>query len=167
MQINNIKTYNNSNQNFKALRIKRGSNKYISSMPDKVIGKLDGVGEDLANTKYYHLDIGNDGFFINHISGEKFFPPINIYNVGKALIIKARQGLTQITKRLNYETTNEVKNIEEKIRGSETQIERTAEIVKVLDNYEKLLTEKEKNLIISPSEPRETKLQKLIKKYGI
>ena len=167
MQINNIKTYNNSNQNFKALRIRRGADKYISSMPDKVIDKLDGVGEDLANTKYYHLDIGNDGFFINHISGEKFFPPININNVGKALIIKARQGLTQITKRLNYETTNEVKNIEEKIKSSSTQIERTAEIVKVLDNYEKLSTEKEENLIISLSEPRETKLQKLIKKYGI
>ncbi len=167
MQIDNIQTYNNSKQNFKALRIKRGSDKYISSMPNKVIDRLDCIGEDLANTKYYHLDIGNDGFFINHVSGEKFFPPININNVGKALIIKARQGLTQISKRLNYETTSEVKNIEEKIKSSSTQIERIAEIVKVLDNYENFLAEKEKNLIITPSEPRETKLQKLIKKYGI
>ena len=165
MQINNIQLYNNSNQNFNALRIK--SERYVSSMPEKVINILDDIGKDLEDTKYYHLDIGKDGFFINHINGEKLFPPININNVGKSLIIRARQGLTQISKRLNYKTTNEVKNIEEKIKCSSTQIERTAEIVKVLDNYDKLSAEKEENLVITSSDSREIKLKKIIKKYGI
>ena len=35
----------------------------------------------------------------------------NIINAGKVIIIKAKQGLTQISVKLKYKTTNEVKNI--------------------------------------------------------
>lgn len=137
MQIDNIQTYNNSNQNFKALRLKNGFEKYVKSMP-KILNKLDDIEQDLSNTKNYHLDIGSDGFYITHTNGEKMYTPINIANAGKVLVIKARQGFSQAIKKLKYGTSQEVKQIEQNIKNAPTQIERTAEIVKVLDDYENL-----------------------------
>lgn len=167
MQINNIQTYNNSNQNFKALRLKKDSGKYVSALPDKVLNQLDDIGRYIANTKYYHLDIGADNFYITHLNEEKLFLPITITNAGKVLIIKAKQGLSQITKKLKFETTTEVKALENSIKQSTTQLERTSKIVKLLDDYEKTISEKEEDLVITPTDSRETKIQKLMKKYKI
>lgn len=134
MEIHNIQ---NTTHTFKALRLKKGSASYIESMPKQVSDKLDTISKNLENTSYYHLDIGKDDYYICHNDGEKYFLPINIINAGKVIIIKAKQGLTQISVKLKYKTTNEVKNILEQIKSAKTQIERTSAIVKVLDNYEK------------------------------
>ena len=166
MQVNNIQTYNNKPQ-FKALRLKSGSERYISSMPDKVLNKLDSIGNYLSETQFYHLDIEQDNFHIRHTHGEKLYLPILINNAGNTLIIKAKQGVSQISKKLKFKTTKEVSLIEEKIKNSPTQIERTAEIVKVLDDYEKSLINTKENITIDTKEPREEKINKLIKKYGI
>ena len=63
--------------------------------------------------------------------------PLTIANAGKAVIIKAKQGLSQISFKLKYKTTAEAKDVIEKTRPAKTQLERTSEIVKILDNYEK------------------------------
>ncbi len=137
MKINNIQKYNNTSQTFKALRHKRGSASYIKTLPKQTSEKLDKISKDLENTNFYHLDISKDGYYICNNDNEKYYLPINIINAGKVIIIKARQGLTQISVKLKYKTTNEVKNILEQIKSAKTQIERTSAIVKVLDNYEK------------------------------
>ena len=138
MQIDNIQTYNNSN-NFKALRFKNGCKFNLANMPEKVLSKVDSVRNGLADTKYYHLDIGPEEFYISHENGEKFYLPILVNKAGKVLILKFRQGLTQISKKLRYETDQEAVQATERIRKTETQFERTAEIVKVLDDYERKL----------------------------
>lgn len=166
MQVNGIK-YNHTNPNFNALRLKKGSEKYVSSMPDKVLNKLDDVGIYLEDTKFYHLDVEKDGFCIYHSSGERLYPPILFNNAGKVLIIKAKQGVSQITKKLNYRTSTIVETIDNKIKQASTQFERIAEIVRVLDDYEKNLVNQEENIIINSKEPREEKIKKLMKKYGI
>ncbi len=165
MKVNNIQSYNNS-QTFTALRLKNNSHKYVSTLPDKILNTLDSVGEFLADTKYYHLDIG-DNFYISHINGEKFYPPFPITNAGTCLLIKYRQGASLMTKKLKYEKSSDVQKACDEIKNAPTQIERTAVIVKHLDNYEKATANQGSDVVINASEPRETKLEKLYKKYGI
>ena len=136
MKIYNTQKYNTT-QTFTALRLKPGSASYIKLMPKQVSSKLDEISKSLEDTTYYHLDIGKDNYYICRNDGERYFLPINIINAGKTLIIKAKQGLTQISVKLKYNTINEVKNIITKTSSVKTQIERTAEIVKILDNYKK------------------------------
>ena len=166
MQVNNISIHNNSNPQFKALRLRPGSEKYISSMPDKVLDKLDSVGEYLKETKFYHLDVTKDDFFITNTNGERLYKPLLITNAGQVLIIKAKQGLSQISQKLKFKSLKEVSEIENKIKQAPTQLERTAEIAKVLDDYQNQLNNTEKDIIIDPKEPREEKIKKLINKYG-
>ncbi len=165
MKVNNIQSYNNP-QTFTALRLKNNSYKYVSTLPEKVLNKLDGVGEFLADTKYYNLDIG-DSFYISHISGEKFYPPFPITNAGTCLIIKCRQGAALISKKLKYKKTSDVQKACDDIQSAQTQIERTAIIVKYLDDYEKAIANKSSDVVINDSEPRDIKIEKLYKKYGI
>lgn len=136
MKVNNIQTYN-SNINFKELRFKKGYVHNLSNMPEKVLDKITSVRESLADTKFYHLEIDYGDYYISHQNGERFYLPILVNKAGKALIIKMRQGLTQISKKLKYDTSKEVSQIDEQIRKPSTQFERIAEIVKVLDNYER------------------------------
>ena len=135
MQVNNIQTQNN-NIGFKELRFKKGYMHNLSTMSEKVLSKIDTIKDSLADTKYYHLDIDANDYYISHQSGERFFLPIMVIKAGKVLILKFRQGFSQISKKLKYKTTKEVNQIDEQIRKASTQFERTAEIVKVLDNYE-------------------------------
>lgn len=135
MKINNIQKYNNTSQTFKALRHKRGSASYIKTLPKQTSEKLDKISKDLENTNFYHLDISKDGYYICNNDNEKYYLPINIINAGKALIVKARQGLSQVSIKLKYKTTNEATETLRNIKNVETQIERTSEIVKALDNY--------------------------------
>ena len=165
MKINNIQSYNNT-QTFTALRFKSDSHKYISTLPDKVLNKLDSVGEFLADTKYYNLDIGNS-FYISHINGDKFYPPLTFSNAGICLIMKFRQGAALISKKLKYNKPSEVQKVCEDIKNAPTQIERTAVIVKYLDDYEKELASKNPEVIINAFDSRETKIEKLHKKYDI
>jgi hypothetical protein len=137
MKVNNIQTYNNSNNSFKALRFKQGYVHKLATMSDKVLSKMDTVRDKLADTVYYHLDIGYNDFYICHENGERLYLPLLINKAGKVLLIKAKQGLTQISKKLKYDSTQEVNNIYNKISKTSTQFERAAEIVKVLDDYEK------------------------------
>ena len=167
MHVNKIQNYSSLNPNFHALRLKQNSSRYLMSMPPKVFNKLDSVGEYLANTKFYHLDIGYDDFFISHISSEKFYLPIMVNNAGNTLIIKAKQGATPVTKKLKYSTSNEVSALYDHIKNSSTQLERTAKIVKVLDEYEEKLKQQEQQIVINPAESKEDIINKLLKKYGI
>ena len=134
MEVHNIQKYNTFHT-FKALRLKRGSVSYIKSMPKQMSGKIDEISKDLENTTYYHLDIGKDGYYICNNDNEKYYLPINIINAGKTIIIKARQGLSQISIKLKYKTMNEAKDVIRNTTNAKTQIERTSEIVKTLDNY--------------------------------
>ena len=136
MEIHNIQKYN-ATQTFTALRLKKGSQSFINSMPKQMSDKLDEISKSLENTTYYHLDIGKDSYYICHKDGERFYLPVTIANAGKAVIIKAKQGLSQISFKLKYKTTAEAKDVIEKTRAAKTQLERTSEIVKILDNYEK------------------------------
>lgn len=136
MRVSDIQTYK-YNQSFNALRLKRGSTEYLKTMPENVLSKLDNVKDRLSDTKYYHLEICKDCFYINEKEEENFYQPFLIHNAGKILLIKARQGLSQVTKKLRYATAEEVKVICDKIKNTQTQLERTAEIVKVLEDYEK------------------------------
>ena len=136
MEVNNIQKYN-LNNTFKALRYKKGAETFIKSMPKQASDKLDEISKSLENTNYYHLDINKNEYYICHNDGEKYYLPINLINAGKTIILKARQGMTQMSIKLKYQTTNEVKNIIERTKSVKTQIERTSEIVKILDNYEK------------------------------
>ena len=99
--------------------------------------KIDTISKDLENTAYYHLDIGKDGYYICNNDNEKYYLPINIINAGKAIIIKVRQGLSQVSIKLKYKTMNEARDAVKNTTNAKTQIERTSEIVKILDNYYK------------------------------
>ena len=134
MEIQSIKKCKTS-LTFKTLRLKRGSESYIKSMPKQSSEKIDKISNDLEKTAYYHLDIGKDGYYICSKDNEKFYLPINIINAGKTIIIKARQGLSQVSIKLKYKTTGEAVNAVKNIKNAKTQIERTSEIVKILDNY--------------------------------
>lgn len=134
MEIHNIQKHNTS-QTFKALRLKKGAESYIKSMPKQLSEKIDKISKDLENTTYYHLDIGKDGYYICNNDNEKYYLPISIVNAGKTIIIKVKQGLSQISIKLNYKTINEAINAIRNTTKTKTQIERTSEIVKTLDNY--------------------------------
>lgn len=136
MKIHNIQK-NNTTQTFTALRLKPGSASYIKSMPKQVSCKLDEISKKLEDTTSYHLDICKDNYYICRNDGERYYLPINMVNAGKTLIIKAKQGLTQISVKLKYKTTNDVKAAIAKTQSVKTQFERIAEIVKILDDYEK------------------------------
>ncbi len=136
MKIDNINTHN-TNPQFKELRLKKGANNYISKMPEKASSKLEDIKEYLANTEFYHLDIGKDEFYITRADGEKFYQPYLSINAGKVLLLKARQGLTQISKKLKYDNAAKVKQLCQRISGGSTQIERAAFITKILDDYQK------------------------------
>ena len=164
MKIDCVQTYNN--RSFTALRIKKNNTNYLSSMPKKVIDKLDDVGEYLADTKYYHLDI-NKECYISHINGDRLYPPYPVDNAGTSLIIKGRFGASMVSKKLNYQKPSEVQKACDDIKSSDTQIERTAKIVKYLDDYEKNLLKKDTKIVINPTDSMEEKVDKLIDKYGI
>lgn len=164
MKIDCIRTYNN--QSFGALRIKKNNADYLSRMPKKVVDKLDDVGEFLADTKYYHLDI-NKEFYISHVNGDRLYPPFPVDNAGRSLIIKGRSGVSLTSKKLNFEKEGDVQRICDDIKSSDTQIERTAKIVKYLDDYEKNLLKKDTKIVINPTDSMEEKVDKLIDKYGI
>ena len=134
MKIQKIQKYNTS-QTFKALRLRQGSASYIKSMPKQSSEKIDKISNDLEKTAYYHLDIGKDGYYICNNKSEKYYLPINIINAGKTIVIRARQGLSQVSIKLKYKTTGEAVNAVKNIKNAKTQIERTSEIVKILDNY--------------------------------
>lgn len=136
MEVKNIQKYS-FNQTFHALRFKKNAEYYIKSMPKPASDKLEEISKKLENTTFYHLEISKNEYYICHNDGEKYFLPINLINAGKAIIVKAKQGLSQISLKLKYNTTNEVKDIIAKTKSVKTQIERISEIVKILDNYEK------------------------------
>ena len=62
---------------------------------------------------------------------------------------------------------SEVQKACDDIKSSDTQIERTAKIVKYLDDYEKNLLKKDTKIVINPTDSMEEKVDKLIDKYGI
>ena len=110
MRINNINNLD-TNTSFKELRLKRGAEQYISTVPKNVSEKLNKIKEELADTKFFHLDIGKDCFYICQADGEKFYQPFIITKAGKVLLIKSRQGLSQISKKLKYVSAEKVKKI--------------------------------------------------------
>ena len=137
MKVNDIQNHN-TKPAFNALRFKNGSQNYISTMPKKVADKLEDIAKKLEDTTFYHLDIGRDSYYVSHKDGERYYLPILVNNAGKVFLIKFRQGLSQISFKLKYNTPNDVKKIYARVNAAPTQFERTAEIVKILDEYEKM-----------------------------
>ncbi len=128
---------NNYNKSFKALRFNKGSEKFIAQMPSKALNKIEKVKNELADTEFYHLEIGSDCIYMKDNNGERLYQPFLLVQAGKVLVIKAKQGLTQISKKLKYNSIKEVNEICDRIKQTTTQFERSAEIVKTLDEYEK------------------------------
>ena len=69
MKVNNIQSYNQSNynQNFTAMRFRSGSTKYVSSLPNNILNKLDEIGKFLADTQYYHFDIADNFYTLKDV----------------------------------------------------------------------------------------------------
>ena len=168
MKVNNIQSYNQSNynQNFTAMRFRSGSTKYVSSLPNNILNKLDEIGKFLADTQYYHFDIA-DNFYISHINGDRLYPPFNLDVAGKDIFIRARCGFTPVSKRLRFQKESQAREVAQNIKQSATQIERTSLIVKYLDDYEVKLAGRRDVVEIKPEDSREVKIDKLIKKYSI
>ena len=168
MRINNIQTnYNTPKQNFKALRIVHNKSNYLSTLPEKIINRLDDIGKYLADTKYYNLDISKNEFYISHVSGERLYQPYTLQNAGNVLIIKSKQYSLPTMKTLTFKTTKEVEQICDRISSAPTQFERAAEILKCLDDYARNNHTLNENIVINPGDKREEKINKLTKKYGV
>lgn len=164
MRVNTIQN-NRSNPSHRALRIRNNNSRYLLTLPDKVLNKLDEIGQYLSNTKYFHLDITNDEFFICPTNGSRIYQPYTVTNAGKCIIIKGKLGLNTYIRKLKYKTEKEVNVICQKISAAQTQIERTTEIIKCLDDYEEGL-QKSEALLINSTDNRDVKIKKLVSKYG-
>ncbi len=82
MKVNSIQNYN-TKPAFYALRFKKGSQHYISTMPKKVADKLDDIAKKLEDTTFYHLDVGLDSYYVCHKDGERYYLQIK-----RSLLVK-------------------------------------------------------------------------------
>lgn len=75
MQVNN----NYSNVNFQALRIRPSARKALENTSKEFINKLNRIGEELKDTKYYNMELDENlcpHVYADH--GEKYRPPFKI-----------------------------------------------------------------------------------------
>ena len=168
MQISKVQNYNtHSNPNFTALRLKPEASRLLSSMPQKALSYVDGVGELLKDTKYYHVDISKD-VCISHVGGDKYYYPHNIQKSEKILILRARGGYLPTSVKIKFDTAAEASKAYEEISASETPLVRAAKIAKYLDEQEIKLKEKTKQSEqINPNDSHEEIVKKLMGKYGV
>ena len=158
---------NNRNMKFSALRItKKNAKKSFCNLGRKAVDAIDLAGEIIKDTKFYHLYIDGD-VYIRHISGKKLNGPYTLQDAERTLTIGYKEGLEQVKIRLNFDTVKEAQEVRDDIRGSATQIERSAKIVKYLDDSEKKMAENKTVEPIYPTDKYEQKMEKLIKKYGV
>ena len=162
MQVHRIQNYN---PQFSALRLKNGAKRYLSSMPEYALSFVDKVGEDIKNTKFYNIEIDKE-VYIRHINGERYGYPHTIQHSDKILILRARGGALPVSKKIKFDTYKEAKEAYDDISNSQTPLVRAAKITKYLDNQEIKETQ---NPIepISPDDPHDQIVEKLVKKYGI
>lgn len=157
----------NHNINFSALRIsKKNAKNNLSHLGKKTFNALDIVGEYLKDTKSYHLYIDKE-IYIRHLNGEKMYPPYTVQQSGKILLIGYKTGFEQTRIKLPFDTLKAAEEAKANVSESTTQIERTAKIVKYLDDYEKKSSKTETNVIIEQTDSFEEKINKLINKYGV
>lgn len=162
MQINNIQNYN---PKFTALRLKKGANRYLSTMPSYALSFVDKVGQDIKDTKFYNVEIDND-VYIRHIGGERYGYPHTIQHSNNILFLRARGGAFPVFKKISFDTYKEAKNAYDDIMKSETPLVKAAKITKYLDNQEIKETQNPVEQIL-PDDSHELIVEKLLKKYGV
>lgn len=164
MQINKIQNYSYPNPNFTALRLKSGSEKYLSSLPNKALSYVDSVGEYLKDTKFYHVDISSD-VAISSISGDKYYYPHNIQKSDKTLILRARGGYNSISKKIIFENSKKAEEAYNFIIQAQTPLVRAGRIAKYLEEQE--LRAQNSIEEILPNDSPEEIVRKLLKKYKV
>jgi len=139
MRINNIQ--NDRYSTFTALIFKPNSAQYTSTLGQKALEHISVVNEQLKNTKFYNLEI-RDTLVINQSNGDRMYPPYRIDKAGKCLMVRGRWGADTVSRKIKFKSPSEMLKAHKDITESETQILRTAKIVKYLDDYESKLSNK-------------------------
>lgn len=156
----------NKNANFYALRIpKKDAEQRLSKIGEKTFSKIDEVGELIKDTKFYNLYIEQE-MYIRHINGNRLNPPYTVHTAGKSLMI-GHKGYNQKRIKITFDTTKLAEEAKNNISASETQIERTAKIMKYLDDYEQKIAKDDTVIDKDLKEIQDEKIKNILKKYGV
>jgi hypothetical protein len=184
MQINN----NNHNQSFTALKIRPKARKALENTSKEFINKLNCIGEELKDTKYYNMEIDENlcpHVYADH--GGKYRPPFSVLapknNAGGRLVQIAGtwDGATDVYRSENryHQKINGARyihNIEmdnssaanavyEKFNTLDSTYDKAAYVTRLLDNEEK------NKKIWAPNIVDQDDIKKgvnnLLKKFGI
>lgn len=182
MQINKIKQSPNFGM---ALKLRPSLRKTLQNSSMELINKLDKIGTDLSNTKYYHLEI--DGDLRPHITstlGKYYRAPFDIvdirsgYNSRYMQVEAVWDGCTEphsIENRyrrlvngkwslntLILDSNEDVKTAYAKFKAMPTDIDKGAFLVKLLDSS----AQKKYDKNLSEADIIKAKVQNLFEKYG-